>query len=39
MSVYMPEWNNKNNKVAMCYVNQKIEVETLNLIMKHEVKQ
>ena len=32
--MYMPEWNNENNKVVMCHINQTIEDETLNPIMK-----
>ena len=34
----MPEWNNENNKAVICHINQTIEDETLNPIMKHECK-
>ena len=32
----MPEWNNENNKVDICHINQTIEDETLNPIVKHK---
>ena len=35
-SVYMPEWNNENNKVVVCYINWTIKDETLNPIVKRE---
>ena len=35
-SIYMPEWNNENNKVVVCCINQTIEDETLNPIVKCE---
>ena len=36
MSIYMPEWNNENNKAVICHINQTIEGETLNPIVKCE---
>ena len=32
----MPEWNNENNKVDICHINQTIKDETLNPIVKCE---
>ena len=35
-SIYMPKWNNENNKVVICHINQTIEDGTLNPIVKQE---